>query len=100
MPVIAFVIIIHNMSSFEFNLTATNQAARAGRLVTRRGELTTPLFMPVATLGAVKTLTPAEVFSTGARMLLANAYHFHLRPGEAVVKQLGGLHEFVSWEGP
>jgi queuine tRNA-ribosyltransferase len=75
-------------------------AARSGIINTRAGKVLTPFFMPVATAGAVKGLEPSQVKATGAQMLLANTYHLHLRPGEQVVKKLGGLHSFSGWNGP
>lgn len=73
---------------------------RSGFLNTRRGKVATPLFMPVATRGAVKGLEPAEVAATRAEVLLCNTYHMHLRPGEKTVKKLGGTHTFSRWKGP
>ena len=83
-----------------FNLVATSGAARAGTLSTPHGEVPTPAFMPVATQGSVKSLTPAEVRSLWGRLILGNAYHLYLRPGVDVVRQLGGLHAFTGWKGP
>ena len=74
--------------------------ARSGFLNTRRGQVKTPFFMPVATRGAVKGLTPEQVAATGAQILLSNTYHLHLQPGEKVIKKLGGIHQFDRWEGP
>jgi len=81
-------------------LEATDGAARAGTLHTARGEVSTPVFMPVGTLGAVKGMTPEELREIGAGIVLGNTYHLHLRPGEAVVQKLGGLHRFMHWDGP
>ncbi|MBI4575738.1 MAG: tRNA guanosine(34) transglycosylase Tgt [Planctomycetes bacterium] len=89
------------MNRLPFHLTATDPSgARAGRLVTPHGEVETPCFMPVGTQGAVKALTPRDLESVGARLVLANTYHLHLRPGEEVVRALGGLHRFTGWAGP
>jgi queuine tRNA-ribosyltransferase len=74
--------------------------SRSGILNTRRGVVKTPFFMPVATRGAVKGLTPGQVRQTGAEVLLANTYHLHIEPSEKVVKKIGGLHEFTGWSGP
>jgi queuine tRNA-ribosyltransferase len=74
--------------------------ARLGLLETRRGSLETPAFMPVGTQATVKGLTPEQLRTTGTRMLLANTYHLALRPGEEVVRSLGGLHSFMGWDGP
>jgi queuine tRNA-ribosyltransferase len=73
---------------------------RSGVLHTRRGDVKTPTFMPDGTRGAVKSLTPEQVASTGVEVVLANTYHLHLSPGEQVVKNLGGLHGFANREGP
>jgi len=74
--------------------------ARRGRIETAHGIVDTPAFMPVGTQGTVKTLSPEELRSAGVQMVLANAYHLFLRPGEEVVKALGGLHRFMGWTGP
>jgi queuine tRNA-ribosyltransferase len=73
--------------------------ARTGRLTTPHGAVETPAFMPVGTVGAVKSLSPQEVADTGARMILGNAFHLYLRPGHERVARLGGLHRFMGWEG-
>lgn len=75
-------------------------AARLGRLTTARGEIHTPIFMPVATHGAMKPLTPAQIHETGAQIILSNTYHLHLQPGEGLVKKGGGLHRFMAWDKP
>ncbi len=67
---------------------------------TPHGVVETPRFMPVGTLANVKTLTPDQLHATGAQMVLANTYHLHLQPGEEVVAQAGGLHQFMQWQGP
>ncbi|MDI6895423.1 MAG: tRNA guanosine(34) transglycosylase Tgt [Bacillota bacterium] len=77
-----------------------NGAARAGVLRTARGEVPTPVFMPVGTLGAVKLLEPADLEGLGVRMILSNAYHLYLRPGADVVAGAGGLHGFMGWSRP
>ncbi len=74
--------------------------ARTGMLHTRAGSVRTPTFMPDGTRGAVKSLTPQQVAETGVEVVLANTYHLHLRPGEAVIKKLGGLHNFANRTGP
>lgn len=81
-------------------LEATSGAARAGMLQTRHGSLQTPFFMTVGTLAAVKGLTPSMLRETGTRIVLANTYHLALRPGEALVKEMGGLAAFMGWHGP
>jgi len=83
-----------------FRITATDGAARAGVLTTAHGEVPTPVFMPVGTKATVKTLDPDEVRSLGARILLGNTYHLHFRPGDELIRDLGGLHRFMGWEGP
>jgi queuine tRNA-ribosyltransferase len=85
---------------FSFTVEATDGAARAGTLVTPRGSVPTPLFMPVATMASVKGVEIERVRESGAGMVLGNAYHLHLRPGEAIVEQGGGLARFMGWEGP
>lgn len=87
---------------FSFNLLHqdTGSAARRGRFFTPHGPVETPAFMPVATLGAIKGLDIDNLRATGAQMALANTYHLALRPGESVVKALGGLHRFMGWDGP
>ncbi len=74
--------------------------ARTGRLTLRSGAVETPAFMPVGSRASVRGLTPDQLRSCGARMLLANAYHLALRPGADVVARLGGLHRFMGWDGP
>src|ERR687888_1232038 len=83
-----------------FALTATDGAARAGTLRTAHGEVPTPAFMPVGTKATVKTLDPDELRALGVTILLGNTYHLHFRPGEDVIAELGGLHEFMGWNGP
>ena len=85
---------------FEFEIEAVDGAARAGRLRLPHGEVETPVFMPVGTAATVKTLTPEEVESLGATIILNNAYHLYLRPGHETVRELGGLHRFQSWPRP
>ena len=86
--------------AFEFELNGQSEAARAGTLSTPHGEVQTPAFMPVGTHGALKAMTPLQAQETGAQVLLANTYHLALRPGEALVEKLGGLHQFMQWPGP
>lgn len=87
-------------SGFAFQLDAVDGAARAGVLTTPHGSVATPLFMPVATMAGVKGVEIERVRESGAGMVLGNAYHLHLRPGEAVVEQGGGLARFMGWGGP
>jgi queuine tRNA-ribosyltransferase len=88
------------MSGFSFSVLARDGRARAGRLVTPHGEVETPVFMPVATAGAVKAVPFRDLREIGAQILLANTYHLMLRPGDALVADLGGLHGFTGWERP
>jgi queuine tRNA-ribosyltransferase len=87
-------------SAFAVVQRAADGVARCGRLTTAHGVVETPAFMPVATLGTVKGLTPAQLREAGVQMVLANAYHLAVRPGTALVRALGGLHRFMGWDGP
>ncbi len=80
-----------------FTLDASDGAARAGTLRTAHGEVETPVFMPVGTQASIKGLTPDEVRASGARIILANAYHLYLRPGVDLIERAGGLHAFMGW---
>jgi len=84
----------------KFELLATDGRARRGRLEFARGRVETPVFMPVGTYGTVKGMTPEELTSLGARIILGNTFHLMLRPGEAIVRAHGGLHGFMHWDGP
>jgi queuine tRNA-ribosyltransferase len=86
--------------SFSFEIEATAGAARAGVFVTPHGPVETPAFMPVGTLATVKALDPDDLVQMGASMILGNAYHLHLRPGDEVVREMGGLHRFMRWDSP
>ncbi len=83
-----------------FAVLATDGAARRGRLETPHGPVETPVFMPVGTRGTVKSLTPADLRAAGAQIVLGNTYHLLLRPGPDLVRDLGGLHRFMAWDGP
>ncbi len=87
-------------AGFGFELEATDGAARAGVFETPHGPVRTPAFMPVGTLGTVKSVSPDELAAVGASMVLANTYHLYLRPGHELVRDLGGLHAFMRWNGP
>jgi queuine tRNA-ribosyltransferase len=87
-------------SLFGFAVDATDGAARRGTFGTPHGEVQTPAFMAVGTLATVKALDPDELKAAGSQMILANAYHLHLRPGEELIRSLGGLHRFMAWDGP
>jgi queuine tRNA-ribosyltransferase len=86
--------------SFDFVVQRTEGRARAARFDTPHGVVETPAFMAVGTLATVKALDPDDLRAMGAQMILANAYHLHLRPGDEVVRDLGGLHRFMAWDGP
>jgi len=83
---------------FKLIQTCPDTKARAGELVTPHGVVLTPVFLPVGSQGAVKTLTPEEVEALGIAMVLANTYHLYLRPGIAVIEKIGGLHKFMAWD--
>jgi queuine tRNA-ribosyltransferase len=85
--------------SFSLHKTCPKTNARVGELVTPHAKVPTPLFLPVGSQGAVKTLTPQEVEDIGYKMLLANTYHLYLRPGIDVIEGAGGLHNFMGWDG-
>jgi queuine tRNA-ribosyltransferase len=88
------------MGGFSFELHKTDGAARLGRILTGHGAVDTPAFMPVATQGSVKSLAPSDLAAAGAQIVLANTYHLVLRPGHELVRELGGLHRFMGWDGP
>lgn len=88
------------MEYFKIQHQDATAPARIGRLSTGRGEIDTPCFMPVGTQGTVKTLSPAELDDCRAQIVLCNAYHLFLRPGIEVIKNAGGLHNFMSWPKP
>ena len=88
------------MGDFGFELHRTDGVARAGRMHTGHGAVDTPAFMPVATQGSVKSLAPSDLAAAGAQIVLANTYHLLLRPGHELVRELGGLHRFMGWDGP
>ncbi len=82
---------------FDFKLVASDGNARAGVLKTPHGEIETPVYMPVGTLGTVKAVTHREVEEIGYKIILGNTYHLYLRPGLEVIKEAGGLHNFINW---
>lgn len=86
--------------SFSFQIQSTSGQARAGIFATPHGDVETPAFMPVGTLATVKALDPQDLQAMKATMILSNAYHLHLRPGDELVKEMGGLHKFMQWSGP
>jgi queuine tRNA-ribosyltransferase len=87
---------------FDFKVIAESRTtrARAAVIQTAHGKVRTPIFMPVGTQGTVKSLTPEELVSAGAQIILGNTYHLYLRPGCAVIGQFDGLHRFMNWKGP
>ena len=90
------------MSGFKYVLLQndTDTQARRGRIYTQRGEIETPTFMPVGTLGTVKAMLPEALEEIGAQIILANTYHLYLRPGHQLIQSLGGLHKFMHWDRP
>lgn len=85
--------------AYELIRQCPETGARAGRLHTPHGSFDTPMFMPVGTQGTVKTLSPEELHTMGAGIILGNTYHLFLRPGHDIVKKAGGLHRFMNWDG-
>ena len=86
--------------AFEITARCPSTRARCGSFHTPHGVVTTPRFMPVGTLATVKGVTSDQLRHTGAQMVLANTFHLHLQPGEAIVQEAGGLHRFMAWQGP
>jgi queuine tRNA-ribosyltransferase len=84
----------------QFDVQARDGLARSGRVSTAHGSFATPAFMPVGTYGTVKAMTPAQLNHVGAQIVLANTFHLLLRPGDEIVRSLGGLHGFMAWPGP
>jgi queuine tRNA-ribosyltransferase len=87
-------------SAFSFAVERSEGNARRGTFTTPHGQVDTPAFMAVGTLATVKSLDPEELRGAGAQMILSNAYHLHLRPGDDIVREMGGLHRFMGWDGP
>ena len=85
---------------FEFQITNRNNRARTGRFITPHGDLITPVFAPVGTQATVKTLTPEHLNDINASLVLSNTYHLYLRPGDELVRDMGGLHKFMQWHKP
>lgn len=86
---------------FSFQLLKEGgQGGRLGRMTTPHGSCATPAFMPVGSQGSVKALAPTDLQEVGTEILLCNAYHLYLRPGTEVIREIGGLHRFMAWEGP
>jgi queuine tRNA-ribosyltransferase len=87
-------------SLFAFDLVAREGLARAGVFHTAHGPLPTPVYAPVGTQATVKAVTPRQLQETGTSLVLANTYHLYLRPGDALIAALGGVHRFMGWDGP
>jgi len=86
--------------SFSIVQTSTQSKARLGLLKTAHGEIPTPIFMPVGTAASVKAVAPRDLQEMGAKIILANTYHLHLRPGTPLIAKMGGIHKFSGWHGP
>src|SRR6056297_4241138 len=86
--------------SFELKKRSEHSRARLGTLHTTHGDVETPVFMPVGTQATVKTMTPRDLKEVKASIILANTYHLYLRPGHELVRQAGGLHQFMGWDRP
>ena len=87
------------MKSFTLVHQDEQSKARVGILHTSHSDIPTPVFMPVGTQGTVKAMAPVRLKAVGVKMLLGNSYHLHLRPGEDLIREMGGLHRFMSWNG-
>lgn len=87
------------MKPVYFELEKESKSARAGKLHTQHGTISTPMFMPVGTAATVKSVSPEELQGLGAKIILSNAYHLYLRPGHKLVEKMGGLHSFMNWNG-
>jgi queuine tRNA-ribosyltransferase len=85
---------------FSFEVIAKEGDARAGRLLTPHGFIETPSFVSVGTLGTVKAVTPEDLREMGNQVVITNAFHLHLRPGEDLISRMGGLHRFMHCDGP
>jgi queuine tRNA-ribosyltransferase len=86
--------------AFQLLKKDSKTAGRRGRLTTLHGTIETPIFMPVGTQGTVKAVTPRHLREIGAQIILGNTYHLNLRPGSELIRELGGLHRFMGWDGP
>ncbi len=84
----------------QFNIKTTDNNVRLGQITTSRGIINTPAFMPVGTNATVKAMSSDEMKELGAEILLSNTYHLYLRPGHDIIKEVGGLHKFMRWDGP
>ena len=88
------------IKKFRFELITQNRKARLGKIYTPRGIIDTPAFMPVGTLGTVKSIFTDDLIKTNTQIILGNTYHLMLRPGTNVIEKFGGLHKFMNWEKP
>jgi queuine tRNA-ribosyltransferase len=89
-----------DLKSGQFLLHKSVKQARRATFMTAHGSFETPCFMAVGTKGTVKAMTPEELTQCGTQVVLGNTYHLHLRPGEKLIKKMGGLHKFMNWNGP
>jgi len=83
---------------FTLNTTSSKYSARTGTLETDHGDINTPVFMPVGTVGAVKTMEPRELKKIDFKIILGNTYHLYLRPGIEIIEKAGGIHKFINWK--
>ncbi len=90
---------IYNTGWFKLIKTSADGRSRLGELITPHGTVPTPVFMPVGSQATVKAVTPEQLRETGVKMILANTYHLYLRPGVEIIRQMGGLHRFMNWNG-
>jgi queuine tRNA-ribosyltransferase len=88
------------LAGFAFEILKTHGRARVGVLHTPHGDIPTPVYAPVGTQASVKAVMPRDLREIGASLILANTYHLHLRPGSDLVREMGGLHSFMNWQGP
>ena len=88
------------MFNFKIKKQSEKSSARTGILETKRGNIQTPIFMPVGTLATVKSVSPEELKAVGAQIILGNTYHLYLRPGCDVIEKFSGVHGFMNWDRP
>ncbi len=88
------------ITNFSFELISQNDKARLGRILTSRGTIDTPAFMPVGTQGTIKGVNTEDILETGTQIILGNTYHLLLRPGVEILKKFDGLHKFMNWNKP
>ena len=86
--------------NFSFELITQNEKARLGKIITPRGNIDTPAFMPVGTLGTVKGLFVEDIEATGTQIILGNTYHLMIRPGTEILDSFSGLHNYMNWQKP